>query len=452
MNRLLATLSFLAAATLLAGPARAGDPAALDGPLTPVGAERAGNRDGSIPAWDGGLTAPPAGLGYTPGKHHPDPYAADAPIATITQANAAGFAELLADGQRELMRIAPTYSMKLYPTRRSCAFPQFVYDATRRNAGTARLDPNTGDVSGAYGGFPFAQPTQGFEVIRNHILRYRGYRNAMTYELIQVASDGSVDRGTVRDTSIHDWSHPTPPADAATKERVMAFLSVNVHPAQSAGQITLVVEPLNYGTTNRKAWLYNPGVRRVQRAPLVEFDNPIADTNGMQTYDQYDVFNGSPERYRWTLVGKREMIVPYNTYAFASPSNPPETLVGRSHLNQDLLRYERHRVWVVEADLKEGVRHVYAKRRFFVDEDSWSILFVELYDARGGLWRLQEGHLINFYEVPACYYASHAFYDLNSGEFLLDQVANATAPRNWAADDVREQDFAPDRLASLGVR
>ena len=30
--------------------------------LTPTGAEKAGNKDGTIPEWTGGLTTPPAGL------------------------------------------------------------------------------------------------------------------------------------------------------------------------------------------------------------------------------------------------------------------------------------------------------------------------------------------------------------------------------------------------------
>ncbi|MGN5476693.1 hypothetical protein ACTMU2_05840 [Cupriavidus basilensis] len=47
----------------------------LDGNLTPLGAERAANKDGTIPAWAGKWLGAPTGLAYKTGERYPDPYA-----------------------------------------------------------------------------------------------------------------------------------------------------------------------------------------------------------------------------------------------------------------------------------------------------------------------------------------------------------------------------------------
>ena len=60
--------------------------ARLGGPeLTPIGAERPGNADGTIPAWTGGITEIPEG--YSPGQRHRDPFPEDEVLFTITAAN-----------------------------------------------------------------------------------------------------------------------------------------------------------------------------------------------------------------------------------------------------------------------------------------------------------------------------------------------------------------------------
>ena len=69
-------------------------------------------------------------------------------------------------------------------------------------------------------------------------------------------------------------------------------------------------------------------------------------------------------------------------------------------MNPDHLRYELHRVWVVDATLKKGERHIYKRRTFYIDEDSWQILLVDQYDNRDQLWRVSEGHAITYYDLP----------------------------------------------------
>ena len=65
--------------------------------LTPVGAERAGNADGSIPPWTGGLTEFPAG--YVEGERLVDPFADEEPLFTITAENVDQYADKLTPGQ-----------------------------------------------------------------------------------------------------------------------------------------------------------------------------------------------------------------------------------------------------------------------------------------------------------------------------------------------------------------
>ena len=143
-------------------------------------------------------------------------------------------------------------------------------------------------------------------------------------------------------------------------------------PARLAGGILLVHETLDQVKKPRDAWLYNPGQRRVRRAPQVAYDNPGTAADNMRTTDQLDMFNGAPDRYDWKLVGKREIYVPYNSYRLQDPKLKYKDIITPLHINPDHLRYELHRVWVVEATLQTGERHIYKKRVFYIDEDSWS--------------------------------------------------------------------------------
>ena len=70
----------------------------------------------------------------------------------------------------------------------------------------------------------------------------------------------------------------------------------------------------------RSAWIYNAGQRRVRRAPDLAYDNFNDGTEGMRTSDQFDAWNGAPDRYDWKLVGKKEIYVPYNAYKLADKS------------------------------------------------------------------------------------------------------------------------------------
>jgi hypothetical protein len=186
----------------------------------------------------------------------------------------------------------------------------------------------------------------------------------------------------------------------------------------------------------------------VLRAPDISYDSPGLGADGLRTTDDYDGFNGAPDRYDWKLVGKKEMYVSYNNYKLTSKSEKYSDIVRPGHLNQDLVRYEPHRVWVVEATLKAGKRHVYAKRTFYVDEDSWQIAHSDAFDGRGELWRVHETESVQYYDVPTMWVAGEAIYDLQARRYLVMALTNQEKPMrfNYKVDSSY---FTADNLRRL---
>ena len=233
---------------------------------------------------------------------------------------------------------------------------------------------------------------------------------------------------------------------------ILYFIQETIAPARVAGEILLVHETLDQSKENRRAWVYNPGQRRVRRAPNVAFDNPGTNADNLRTSDQFDMYNGSPERYTWKLVGKKEMYVPYNSYTLHSDKVKYADIIKPQHINQDLARYELHRVWVVDSVLKPGTSHVYKRRTLYVDEDSWQILVVDCYDTRDQLWRVQEGHAIEYYDVPSFWTTLEVVMDLQNRRYLALGLDNEE-PRTYDFHIKRTTaDYQVSALRSLGVR
>lgn len=417
--------------------------------LTPMGAIKAGNADGSIPAWDGGITQAPAS--YQAGMHHPDPYADDGVLFTIDQSNMADYADKLSAGHKAMLKTYDSFKMQVYPSRRSAAYPQRIYDATAAIADTAKLTGGGNGVTGAMVGIPFTQPESGVEVIWNHILRYRG--DATSRYFSQAAPTRNGDYTLVR---FYDEFNVQYAQEGMTEKDlnniILQFKQTVQSPPRLAGGILLVHETMDQAREPRKAWLYNPGQRRVRRAPNVAFDNPGTASDGMRTTDQYDMFTGSPERYNWELIGRKEIYVPYNSYKLHSDTLKYEDILTPLHINPEHLRYELHRVWVVEATLKDGMRHIYKRRTFYVDEDSWQILLVDQYDNRDQLWRVSEGHVINYYDVPTLWTTLEVHTDLQAGRYLamgLDNEENEMYKFNIKRSAA---DYTPAALRREGRR
>jgi hypothetical protein len=430
------------------------DAARLGNDLTPVGAEKAGSADGTIPAWDGGITSPAkAGFGnFRAGGHHPDPFAADKPLVTITPANMNQYAARLTEGHKRLLQTyRNSYKMIVYPTRRSAAFPERIYEATKRVATTAQLAPGGNGVLNATVGFPFPIPKEGVEVFWNHILRYRADAAARKFGQAPVTAGGSYTMVEFKDEFFFQYAQPGVTTDQL--DNVIAyFIQETVAPARLAGEILLVHETLDQSKENRRAWIYNPGQRRVRRAPNVAFDNPGTNSDNLRTSDQYDMYTGSPERYEWKIVGKKEMYVPYNSYKLHGNTLKYPDIIKKNHINQDHARYELHRVWVVDSTLKAGTNHLYARRTLYVDEDSWQILTVDCYDRRGQLYRVQEGHVINYYDVPNLWTTLEVTMDLSNGRYLALGLDNEE-PRTVDFSIKRTvADYQPGVLQRRGVR
>lgn len=389
--------------------------------LTPFGAIRAGNEAGSIPAWDGGLAQPIASYAG-PGSLHADPYADDAVLYTVSAANMAEHAQHLSPGlQAMLQRYPESFRIPVYPSRRSHAAPQWVYDNTRSNAEVARLTADGNGIEGAFGGIPFPLADSALEVYWNHVTRWRGQYITNRGHDATVFQDGKFTLVTRRtEVKFHYYA---PGGDAATLDnRLFSLLSTVTAPPRLARSGVLVRETLNQDLADRLAWVYDSGRRRVLRAPLLAFDMAVTDADGLRTADDTDMINGSPSRYDWKLLGRQEMLIPYNNYRLEQVAN--EQLLQAGHLAPQQTRFELHRVWVIEATLKPKWRHIYARRVFYVDEDSWSVVIADQYNAGQSLWRVSLAFLKNYYELPATLPAAYVFHDLQSGRYHVQGLAD----------------------------
>lgn len=425
--------------------------ARLGNDLTPLGGEKAANADGSIPAWNGGITSAPAG--YTPGMHHPNPFASDKVLFTIDKSNIDQYKALLSPGQVKLFELYPdSFKMNVYQTRRTASYPQYVYDATKKIATEAELIAGGNGIVNAAIGIPFPIPKDGLEAIWNHLLRYRGIAASRNGGQAAPTSAGAYTIIGFDEQIMFKYSEPNATAEALTAENILFRFKQGVtSPARLAGTALLVHETMDQVKTPRQAWTYNTGQRRVRRAPNVAYDAPGTASDGLRTTDDFDMFNGSPDRYNWELKGKQEMFIAYNDYKLHSNDVKYADLLMAGHINPDYVRWEKHRVWVVEATLKDGTRHVYGKRVFYIDEDSWQIHVADLYDNRNELYRVAVAHGVNYYEVPTHWSTLEVYHDLNSRRYIAIGLDNEDKMYDFSVQ-LSDADFTPAALRREGTR
>lgn len=448
LPRLLAGLTLVLLAPAALAKAPPAEVAKLGKSLTPVGAEMAGNADGSIPAWDGGITKPVAG--YKLGDHHPDPFASDLPLLTITPQNYRDHAAKLTAGHQAMFAKYPTYKMVVYPTRRSASFPQRTYEMTAKNAATGTLVDNGAGVADVAEGIPFPIPANGMEVIWNHKLKYKGVAVERFSNQVVPTATGQFTPIRVREQILGlYWKQGNTLAD--TNNVLTYFYQLVESPARLAGQVLLVHETMNQLALPRQAWVYNPGQRRVRKAPNVAYDNPGTASDGLRTNDMTDMFNGALDRFDWTLVGKKEIYIPYNNYKIHKGGLKYEDIVRPGHINPDLMRYELHRVWVVDAVRKATARHINGRRTFYLDEDSWQIVTIDHYDNAKNLWRVSEAATVNFYEVPVYWSTLESHYDLKAGRYIASGLDNNEKEVDFTFQ-TRPEEFSPQALRNRGLR
>ena len=338
--------------------------------------------------------------------------------------------------------------MDVYPTRRSCAHPEFVYQAARNNALVGELVSDGNGVAKAIMASPFPIPNNGLEIVWNHTLRYRGYKLQRQFTAIPVNQSGDYYQITVHDDAILRWSDPQKRSAEELDNISIYYLLQTKAPARLAGYVVLVQESLNMSIEARRAWTYSPGTRRVRRAPTIAYDNPGTNSDGITTSDSFGGFNGAPDRFDWTVRGRSEKFIAYNNYRRVLV--PYKELVGKKHINQELMRYEKHRVWEVEGNLKDNFRHIYSRRVFYIDEDTKGIVATEIYDGRGQLWRVQELGGGVQYELPLCGGSGSAVYDLMVGRYLLLGLINEEKPIDFDASHLDANRYTPGNIRRLG--
>ena len=421
--------------------------------LTPLGAERAGNADGSIPAWTGGITQPPAS--YKVGMHHPDPFAADKPVFTITAKNYKDYGDKLSVGQRAMFEKYPDWRMVVYPTRRSASNPARTYEMTMKNALTGELVGDGDGVTNVAEGIPFPildkdAKRAGMEAMWNHKLKYKGVSARRWADQAPVTASGKYVMVRIKEELLGLYYRQGATL-AGINNILIYFYQEVVSPPRLAGQVLLVHETLNSEIGPRQAWVYNPGQRRVRRAPNIVYDNPGTAADNLRTTDMTDMFNGSLARFDWKLVGKREMYVPYNSYKAHSDQSKVEDMIKPGYIDPDYLRYEMHRVYVVEATVKAGQRHINPRRTFYLDEDSWQILTTDHYDSAGNLWRYSEAPSVNYYEVPVFWSTLEDHHDLKSGRYIAVGLDNQEQMYDFSFQTTPDM-FSPQSLRQRGIQ
>ncbi len=440
--------ALLASAVSAQAAVSADEAAKLKSTLTPVGAEKAGNKAGTIPAWDGGLAkAPPD---YKNGDARPDPYADEKPVLSINAKNMAQYADKLTDGVQALMKKYPDFRIDVYPTHRSAAAPQSVYDNTFRNATQAKTVDGGHGVEGAWGGIPFPIPKDGYEAIWNHRLAWKGGNYAMPVRVWVVTSDGrrAMASGGVQ-TVRQAYYDKDGSADKFDGYYQFGKFLVT-EPGSKAGEAILAHDGMNESVP-RGLWQYLVGQRRVRKAPSVAYDTPDSVTSGIGLFDEAFNLFGPIDKHELKLLGKKEIYIPYNNNSAAAAK--VDELVTPNTLNPAQVRWELHRVWEVEATLAAGKRHVVPKRKYYIDEDSWQIVLFDGWDANGQLWRTNYSLMLTAPDIPAVTsFVLWGGYDMQTGAYYLNMASNELRKQYEVLAPIPRTFFSPEALANEGGR
>lgn len=426
--------------------------------LTPLGGEKAANKDGSIPAWSGetGVTG-----AFTPGKQlRMDAwrFKGDKPLYAIEAANIDQHADKLSPGQQALLKAFPGMKMEVYPSRRTCSAPSFVAENTKKNVGFAKVGADGWTLKDAYvPGIPFPLPQSGIEVMWNQKQRYRGVGasfNNYTY-VSPRRGQGEWINSAADQTFYWHWGLPGSRKISEVGNVMSQTYFAFKKPVALAGQAAIISDYFDKPGTD--TYYYFPGQRRVRRMPAYAYDAPQVGFENQYAIDDTQVIMGALDRFDWKLVGKKEMLVPYNSFGAFDFKGDPAKIITPNGLASSNRRYELHRVWVVEATVKQGLRHTSPRRTYYIDEDSWNAVLAEDYDAQGKLTKVREGFLIPVFELGACDVSAFSQYNVLEGRVVLDfgtvgaamDAVYSVQPSNPA---MKSDFYTPDNLRSLSER
>lgn len=442
----LAALAALATCTL-ACAATPEEAAKLKTELTPLGGEKAGNKDGSIPAWTGGYTTPIAG--DKAGGRRGDPFKDEKPLYVVSGKNADQYAALLSDGTKAMLKKYPEYRLDVYQTHRTAAAPQWVYDNTFKNATRAKLAADV--VTGAFGGIPFPIPKTGAEVMWNHVLRWRGTSWQVPLNQYQLTADGKAvltTAGVADEQMPYYFPESSLEQFSKTNEQWLIRL-INSGPPIRAGEA--IVGRNSMDASKDQAWVYLTGQRRVRKLPNPCCDTPTPSTAGVMSFDELSTWTGRTDRFDWKIIGKQELLIPYNGNKLLQPKTDAE-LLGKAYLNPDHVRWEKHRVWVVEATLRAGQRHQAPKSRYYCDEDTWNCVLGDRWDANGQLWKTLWSQTFVAPDLPGTVIGAFGYTDLISGTAFVGDLSTSKAAQYPLKPRYQDSVFTPDAMTGEGAR
>ncbi|MGF6183388.1 hypothetical protein ABIB42_004443 [Massilia sp. UYP32] len=389
----------------------------LGSTLTQLGAVKAGNKEGTIPAYTGGLQKAPAGFKAGSGVWA-DPFKDEAPVLRIDARNYQQHADKLSDGQKELFKKHSGFYMDVYPTHRTAAVPERVLAKTVRNATSCKTAKGGLAVDQACrGGIPFPIAKTGNEMMWNQQLRYKADTTTRSSRSWVVDASGKAVM-TSQQQTFEETPYYHEDLDGRDEQMYWRTYSVTSAPIRKAGEVTGLMDFLDPTQKPRRAWSYAPGQRRIKLAPEFSYDTPVASMGGVTLFDELFVFSGQMDRFDFKLVGKKEMYVPYNAYKLYFGCGVEEQFKEK-YPNPACWRWELHRMWVVEATLKQGFRHAYAKRTYYIDEDSYGAMLYDAYDRSGQLYRSIFNSMIQLYDVDAPYTVKNVIFDFNKGMYAL---------------------------------
>ncbi len=437
----------------------ADDVARLGQDLNPIGGIKAGSEDGLLPPWTGAVIGLPDGLAWDgPGTPYPNPWPDEKPLFVITSDNMEQYRARLSPGQVAMFETYPdTFRMPVYPGHRDFAFYPKFYEKVRYNAVNSELINDDEGIKGFLGGAAFPVPSTGPEAV--WFTRTTGANETIEGEYSDIAAFPNGTKSTRRSRFLQESpyaSRNNPVAPDYEYPKLGEFggyiMTYVTEPARDKGLITAVIEPYDYSANAREVWRYLPGSRRVRRAPTVGFDTPDGP-GGLKTVDEVRGFNGSMERFEWKLLGRKEIFIPYHNYQFDTPGLSYDELLTKFHANPDYMRYELRRVWVAEGTLREGERHIYGKRRIYVDEDTGFTAITENYDGRGELWKVVLTNNIYDYGSQGYVRRAQMYHDLRAGAYIAERLINDSAPMLYDVNPVKGPGyFTPSNIRKLGKR
>jgi len=455
---LLFVLTMLLADAAFAASAQEADRLGKD--LTPIGAEKAGNKDGTIPEWSGKEDKPLAG--WTWGKERAafSKYKDEKPLFSIDASNVDKYADKMTPGQVALVKQVPNYRMDVYTTHRNCAIPKSIEERTKENATEAKLNADGFSLDHAKaGGLPFPIPANGAEAMWNQKLRSTG----VGFKFDNGGSVLSPRRGS-NDYVFYDWAltqfYPWGKKDAKNVEdngkvELYGYYKYSA-PVALVGQAIIYT---SYLDKIAESSYYFPGQRRVRRLPAYAFDAPLIGFENEYMVDIQNMFWSTLDRFNYKLVGKKEIYIPHDAFKMYNFNTSHKDAYLKDEVNPDLGRYELHRVWVVEAKVRDGMRHSAPHRFYYLDEDSWNILVAEDYDSSGKIWNVRQAWQIPVWELDGvCTYNPFIQYNLQSGRYMADysvlgQKKDVEWVKNGGDDPTFKASFyTPDTLRAISER